>query len=266
MTKSKIIALYDLENYEEMMDTFYAHCSKKADSFRTNWVVRCFLLFEKHRLGELNEQKLYQVFLTDDAEIGKMVKNNLPILNPSDEVLNDFDDVFKDFISFLQRMDDEQVLNPTQIFALFHHLCEEGRDLAILKSHMPLFSKEGQKRPVKSLWKSAGTTTPRREYFNKCVSQLEAMVETAQPIDEKPITKKLKAEVWKKCLDKMCECCQKEITKTSFEAGHIIARAKGGPTEIDNLVAICGDCNKRMATRNLYEFKQDVYPTTTTTA
>ena len=57
---------------------------------------------------------------------------------------------------------------------------------------------------------------------------------------------------------------QKKITKKSFQAGHIIARAKGGPTEIANLVAICGDCNKRMATRDLYEFKEDVYPTTTT--
>ena len=266
MTKSKLISFCDLENYEEMMDTFYAHCSKKADLFRTNWVVRCFLLFEKRRLGELNEKSLSQVFLTDDAEIGKMVKNNLPILNPSDEVLNDFDDIFKDFISFLQRMDDEQVLNPTQIFALFHHLCEEGRDLEVLKSHIPLFSKEGKKKDVKSLWKSAGNTTERRKYFEKCVSQLVAMVEPAQPIDERPITKKLKAQVWKKCADKKCECCRKEITKTSFEAGHIKARAKGGPTEIDNLVAICFDCNRRMGTSNLYEYKQDVYPTTTTTA
>ena len=262
MTKSKLIALGDLENYEEMMDTFYAHCSKKSDLYRINWVVRCFLLFEKHRLGELNEQTLSQVFLTDDTEIGKMVKNNLPILNPSDEVLNDFDDVFKDFISFLQRMDDEQVLNPTQIFALFHHLCEEGRDLVILKSHMESFCKEGQKRPFKSLWKSAGVkATQRRDYFNECVFKLEAITDFAQPIDERPITDELRVLVWEKCADKKCECCQKKITKKSFQAGHIIARANHGPTEIDNLVAICGDCNKRMATRDLYEFKQDVYPT-----
>jgi len=263
MTNCPIIEFFEKNKYQVIMKTiFIERCSKKARKYWVNWAVRCFNLFKKSN-GDLPD-KVSEIFLEDDSSIEKKIKFNT-LMSTEDE-LSAFNVKFANFISFLQRMDKEHLLNPTQIFALFYHLCGERRDLEVLKSHMPLFSKEGQKRPVKSLWKSAGTTTPRREYFNKCVSQLEAMVETAQPIDEKPITKKLKAEVWKKCANKTCECCQKEITKTSFEAGHIIARAKGGPTEIDNLVAICGDCNKRMATRNLYEFKEDVYPTKTTSA
>ena len=52
-----------------------------------------------------------------------------------------------------------------------------------------------------------------------------------------------------------CNVCNCEIKITNFEAGHIIASAKGGNDNIDNLVPVCSLCNKSMGVENLLEFK-----------
>jgi hypothetical protein len=78
--------------------------------------------------------------------------------------------------------------------------------------------------------------------------------------DERQTTKKLKKQVWEKCVDNKCDICQNEIAFNRFDAGHIIARARGGQTDISNLIPICFDCNHAMGTRNAYEYKRDKYP------
>jgi len=56
-----------------------------------------------------------------------------------------------------------------------------------------------------------------------------------------------------------CLCCNEiSITQSIFECGHIIAEAKGGKTEVNNLIPICSTCNKSMRTKNLYEFKEEI--------
>lgn len=52
-----------------------------------------------------------------------------------------------------------------------------------------------------------------------------------------------------------CSCCAREITVQAFEAGHIIAAARGGPATVDNLRCVCGACNRSMGTRNMDEFR-----------
>lgn len=76
------------------------------------------------------------------------------------------------------------------------------------------------------------------------------------------ISQQLRMDVWKKYIglnigETKCLCCGIiKIQQLNFECGHIIAESLGGPTNMDNLLPICGSCNKSMGTKNLYEFKK----------
>lgn len=74
------------------------------------------------------------------------------------------------------------------------------------------------------------------------------------------IPKRRRQEVWHRdCgLNTMigqCYICEHEIRIEDFEAGHVIAKAFGGSNELDNLRAICKECNRDMGTMNLETYK-----------
>jgi hypothetical protein len=78
-------------------------------------------------------------------------------------------------------------------------------------------------------------------------------------ITKKYIPKTVKNIVWDKYIGNIygvgnCYCCKKEIDSKHFEAGHIIAEANGGPTNVDNLRPICSCCNKTIGTKNMDNF------------
>jgi hypothetical protein len=50
-----------------------------------------------------------------------------------------------------------------------------------------------------------------------------------------------------------CFVCNSMITALDYECGHIIPRSKGGENIIDNLLPICGTCNKAMSDTHLFE-------------
>ncbi|MDE2095856.1 MAG: HNH endonuclease [Patescibacteria group bacterium] len=55
----------------------------------------------------------------------------------------------------------------------------------------------------------------------------------------------------------VCRCCFKEqITRSNFECGHVIAKAKGGSDKVDNLLPICSACNKSMGTMSIPDFQE----------
>lgn len=81
------------------------------------------------------------------------------------------------------------------------------------------------------------------------------------------ITLAMREQIWKKHIgreiDCMCPVCQTRIiSMTDFSAGHIAAEAYGGATVITNLVPICGNCNSRMSTENLYTYTWKNYACT----
>jgi hypothetical protein len=51
-------------------------------------------------------------------------------------------------------------------------------------------------------------------------------------------------------------CGATQISPFRFECGHIKARARGGLDSIENLLPICGLCNRSMGTMNLYDFQR----------
>jgi hypothetical protein len=88
-------------------------------------------------------------------------------------------------------------------------------------------------------------------------------------LKKKVISKKLREEVWLKHFGKTfsAKCpvqwCTREISVFSFEAGHNIPESKGGNTTIDNLIPICGDCNRSMGDRfTIDEFSRQYASTT----
>jgi 5-methylcytosine-specific restriction endonuclease McrA len=218
-------------------------------------------LFKKE---EFNNKSVSEIFLIEDKQIKKLIDKNSPEFNPRTEqeyqVICDFDDVFRLFIAFLQRFDENHFLNPTQIFALFYVLCDESKDTDIILSHIHNLSIAGKSKSKKNLWESHDEIQPRRDYFNRCLKFISSINERAPDIDNTPVSNQLKKQVWAKCVNGKCHICEDEINEKDFEAGHIEARALGGPTIIENLIPMCFACNRGMGTRNAYEFKKDMYP------
>lgn len=75
----------------------------------------------------------------------------------------------------------------------------------------------------------------------------------------KAIPKAIRNQLWKKHfgdnIKGVCYCCKSEIDAlTHFEAGHIIASAKGGTDSVDNLRPVCMSCNRSMGTMNMDEY------------
>ncbi len=53
-----------------------------------------------------------------------------------------------------------------------------------------------------------------------------------------------------------CPICRKSITQETKEFGHIVPVARGGGSTADNIICICGTCNRKMGTMDYYEYKQ----------
>jgi 5-methylcytosine-specific restriction endonuclease McrA len=265
-TNCKLVSFMTENCYEEMMtNTLFERCHKKAANYWVHWVSRCFVLYKRFHSKchneKLNTLPVSESFLLEDKQIKKLIEMNSSEFNPRDvEIIHEFDDVFRTFIEFLQKLQEGSRLNPTQIFALFYVLCDESKNNDNIMSHMPYLCKEGYRRDKRTMWESRDEKEPRREYFNTCLSQFSSITEPAQPYDDRPISKSLRNMVWSKCVDNLCEICEDEIEYDNFEAGHIVSRSLGGQLIIDNLIPICFDCNRNMGTRNAYEYKKDVYP------
>ena len=79
---------------------------------------------------------------------------------------------------------------------------------------------------------------------------------------KKYIPKSLRIAVWNRYIGEeigctICPVCKtNKISQLNFHCGHVIAEAKGGPTNIDNLRPVCAQCNLSMGKKNLMAFKE----------
>lgn len=77
---------------------------------------------------------------------------------------------------------------------------------------------------------------------------------------KKKIPVALREQVWLKQMGRVFEgkCpttwCQNTISVFDFQSGHNIPESKGGPTNLENLIPLCGRCNLSMG--NDYTFDQ----------
>lgn len=77
------------------------------------------------------------------------------------------------------------------------------------------------------------------------------------------IIKAMRNKVWAKNKENTptigyCFVCGEHIFPSDFECGHVIPVCRGGLTVLENLEAICKDCNRRMGRENLYDFKNNI--------
>jgi hypothetical protein len=258
LTDVKLIKLFETNGYEKRMVTLLEYCSRKITNYWTQWAAKFWLIFRNHK-----KEPYVEIFLILDTTITKEIKYNQAKLNPTVEEFELFDNNFQSYLEFLQSLPAGIQFNSIQIFALYAHLCEYSDcNREILATHMPRFSSEGQKKEYKSLWLSGNRSEMCRTYFNDCLSQLRYM--STKPrlaiiIDTRKISKTLRTKVYKKAVvPDACDTCNKSIDMEHFEAGHILARVKGGTIDIDNLIPLCSQCNKGMGTQNPYEYKKNL--------
>ena len=55
-------------------------------------------------------------------------------------------------------------------------------------------------------------------------------------------------------------CNNNTITQNKNEAGHILSVKEGGKDTEDNIIPICGECNKSMGSKHMREFISETFP------
>lgn len=116
--------------------------------------------------------------------------------------------------------------------------------------------------PVKPIQKSKGyrgrKPKPKAEVKPKPEPKPKPQSKTKYKKQRIPVA--LREQVWLKQMGRVFEgkCpttwCQNTITIFDFQSGHNIPESKGGPTNLENLVPLCGRCNLSMG--NDYTFDQ----------
>lgn len=82
----------------------------------------------------------------------------------------------------------------------------------------------------------------------------------------KGIPKKIKNDSWDLYVGSQygkayCIVCETtEINSKNFEAGHIISDKNGGKNTVDNIIPICGQCNKCMSDKNMNDYIKEFHP------
>ena len=100
--------------------------------------------------------------------------------------------------------------------------------------------------------KSSTPNLPRKEKEKRVKSKKKR---------KKPIPKALRVAIWTREFGTdglgTCCVCKRDLSVHDFEAGHIISEAKGGMVIANNLVPICGTCNKSMSVVDMREFMKN---------
>jgi hypothetical protein len=83
---------------------------------------------------------------------------------------------------------------------------------------------------------------------------------TTKKYVKKTIPKALKRQVWLEKIGKTtegnCYVCHRIIYNDDHQCGHIVPESQGGQLILDNLIPICGPCNRSCYTKNLNYFEK----------
>ena len=91
-------------------------------------------------------------------------------------------------------------------------------------------------------------------------TQIQNDKQTMKKYKKKKIPKSLRDKCWNNYVGEtnaqcQCICCGYNIIKMlQFECGHIVAERNGGSLDLNNLLPICGTCNRSMGTQNMEEY------------
>lgn len=272
-TECRLINFMSEHNYEQKMTHLetgvIAFSYKKPDNYWIQWVCRFYFLFltvknlkANHLLLDLFDETSANVFVLSDTDYKNKCTAHDKSLNDHVSIV-EFNDVFEAFHEFLNSDTCKgSQFNPTQLFVLFQFIALNMESIHLIETaHIKVFCNEGKEGCYKSMWEKIPKPT-RAAYYKDCFSSLYSIVETVESdVFEVKISKKLKHEVWVHWFKELtvASCpCGNSISDEDNHCGHIVARSKGGKTDIENLRPICASCNLRMRTRNMNVYFSDM--------
>jgi len=126
------------------------------------------------------------------------------------------------------------------------------------ESFIPLLNAKCYHSIVKKYKESKIISKPKKRKINNSSNK------RPKKIKRKTIPQPLRRQVWETYngykYNVKCYCCKhNNINPFQFECGHVVADAKGGSINVNNLRPICSSCNKSMGTNNLYDFKKTFF-------
>lgn len=269
-TDCMLINFMSENGYEQKMKNVetgvLAFSHKKPDNYWIQWVCRFYFLFlavKQLKSGKLTLDEFDNgsaaVFVLGDTDYKHRC-------TPKDNSLNDlasiveFHEVFEAFHEFLNSDVCTNIMfNPTQLFALFQYVAMNMESIHLIDpAHIKVFYIEGKEQCYRRMWEKVTPNIARAAYYKECLSRLNNIIETVErDVFDVKISAKLKHAVWVHWFNdnetSVCPCGT-AITAEENHCGHILARAKGGRTDVENLRPICASCNLRMKTRNLNEY------------
>jgi hypothetical protein len=230
------------------------------DNFWVHWFIR--LLFLMRGEGSMDD------FRIADVNITKLMKTKNEKLDIADEEMEIFIEVIDRFFTFIASLPEKVKFSPCHFYALYIYMLTntlEDKDKAFIAK----WAKSD--RDIRTLWvKGDGDCRRRVIIITNLIETLSSRpneVSTDEESDSKKkrpsIPKQLREHLWTrdfgKSIEGKCYCCESTITLTgSWDAGHIVAHANGGPTVADNLRPVCSPCNKQMGVKNMNDFKREL--------
>ena len=119
---------------------------------------------------------------------------------------------------------------------------------------------------------NSGSITMNVYHMGGAISHVPPLAPTIPPPpkqgkarQKKPIPKNVRNQTWNRYIGKEkgeapCMCCGiHKIDKAAFEAGHVVPECLGGPSTIENLRPICGECNRSMGSTDMREYVRKYY-------
>ena len=245
------------------------HLDKDIQQYSTVWILRFWLM----SIGYNTPEKCMEI---KDTEIKRRLeKDNSLFINCSPQHGELFIKQIENFAKFFHDLDDKIKFSPCALYAIFVRVLMDNIDkneIIILQSHMRHLS-ESETKEERRIWE------PKRSneivsYFSNFLNKLRDIKDVCpnREIKEprKKIPEKIRNAVWKLNFNNDdigdCFACKKEIFKKAsdrlktWNCGHIVSDHDNGEMTAENMKPICFDCNQRMKTANLFEWKQKFYP------
>jgi hypothetical protein len=173
---------------ELMLSFFFGHCTKQAHKYYTHWLCRLYEMFRVYK----TRGDVMDAFLTKDSVYIKRAQKNSIVFD--DETFGEFHEMFRKFMNLLRTLDKSVKFNPTQMFALFHHMFEYG-EIIISKKKLKTFADNG--KTEKDIWESKVAQPERIEYYREVRLNLDTLRNEA--LHKKRPRKKLSDTVCSTC-------------------------------------------------------------------
>ena len=241
----------------QMKNLLETRCWMNPKQYWLHWVIRFFFI-----LNKTNEKN----FATRDADISKLILNGSPSLNATDEQMTKLKDAFDRFAFFMESLPVNVKVSPCHFYAIFFFLSDAKEGIEdIIQGHINDWANNSYNKEWKKAWenrKFGDNDDERESYFLEIKEELTHIrVPARQPEERKSIPKRVRLQVWNRDVGETyefgnCHCCGDEVYfEKNYEAGHIVAHARGGADTAENLRVVCRCCNRSMYTQNMDEFK-----------